>query len=133
MHLHKYINKCRRAQGPWAGTLAAFLDVVMYLYVYLCIYICIFMYICVFICIFMYICVFICIFMYICLIFYVFVQLSEACLVVGGSMTPVRARAWALAQHWGHTASDNQTSIRELYKTMIYKTKTRDIRQKYDI
>ena len=34
---------------------------------------------------------------------------------------PTMGPGLGLAQHWGHTASDNETSTRKLYKNRIYK------------
>ena len=44
-------------------------------------------------------------------------------------VSPSAALALAQAQHWGHTASDNSTSIRKLFKNRIYKTKIGYVRQ----
>ena len=48
------IRKCR--MGPWA--LAAFLDVHVYMYVFICIYMYVYVYVCIYMHVYVYICVY---------------------------------------------------------------------------
>ena len=59
INIHMNIQKCRRAHGPWAGTLAAFLNVHVYMYVFICIF---YVYVCIYMYIYVYIYVYLCIF-----------------------------------------------------------------------